>query len=66
MQAQHMSVGTPYKTDAVQSVQPRGVSMIMSSENPATAVPYGMMPQLTTLQIGSSVSANTSPNSKSD
>lgn len=61
MQAQHMSVGTPYKTDAVQSVQPRGVSMIMSSENPATAVPYGMMPQLTTLQIGSSYISPTYP-----
>lgn len=54
MQAQHLSVGTPYKTDA--NVQPRGVSMIMSSENPGAGVPYGMMPQLTTLQIGSSVS----------
>lgn len=61
MQAPHMSVGTPYKTDAVQSVQPRGVSMIMSSENPATAVPYGMMPQLTTLQIGSSYISPTYP-----
>lgn len=56
MQAPHLSVGTPYKTDAVTNVQPRGVSMIMSSDNPAAGVPYGMMPQLTTLQIGSSVS----------
>ena len=52
MQTPHLSVGTPYKTDGVTQVQPRGVSMIMSSENPAG--PYGMMPQLATLQIGSS------------
>ncbi|XP_058054272.1 protein alan shepard isoform X3 [Anopheles bellator] len=51
--ASHLSVGTPYKTDGVTQVQPRGVSMIMSSDNPA-AVQYGMMPQLATLQIGSS------------
>ncbi|ETN65124.1 single-stranded DNA-binding protein mssp-1 [Anopheles darlingi] len=51
--ASHLSVGTPYKTDGVTPVQPRGVSMIMSSDNPA-AVQYGMMPQLATLQIGSS------------
>ncbi|XP_053677473.1 protein alan shepard [Anopheles nili] len=51
--ASHLSVGTPYKTDGVTPVQPRGVSMIMSSDNPAT-VQYGMVPQLATLQIGSS------------
>uniref|UniRef100_U5ESB6 Protein alan shepard n=1 Tax=Corethrella appendiculata TaxID=1370023 RepID=U5ESB6_9DIPT len=59
MPAPHLSVGTPYKTDAVGGVQPRGVSMIMSSENPA--VPYGMMPQLATLQIGSSYISPTYP-----
>ena len=47
-----LSVGTAYKQDAV---QPRGVSMIMSSDS-ATAVPYGMVPQFSTLQIGSPVS----------
>ncbi|XP_021698027.1 protein alan shepard isoform X1 [Aedes aegypti] len=61
MQAPHLSVGTPYKTDAVTNVQPRGVSMIMSSENPAAGVQYGMMPQLTTLQIGSSYISPTYP-----
>ncbi|XP_055603557.1 protein alan shepard isoform X3 [Uranotaenia lowii] len=61
MQTPHLSVGTPYKTDTVTPVQPRGVSMIMSSENPAAAVPYGMMPQLTTLQIGSSYISSTYP-----
>ncbi|XP_062709089.1 protein alan shepard isoform X4 [Aedes albopictus] len=61
MQAPHLSVGTPYKTDAVTNVQPRGVSMIMSSDNPAAGVPYGMMPQLTTLQIGSSYISPTYP-----
>lgn len=40
-----------YKQD---SGQPRGVSMIMSSDS--AAVPYGMVPQFSTLQIGSSVS----------
>lgn len=49
--APQLSVGTAYKHD---SVQPRGVSMIMSSDS--TAVPYGMVPQFSTLQIGSSVS----------
>lgn len=49
--APQLSVGTAYKHDAV---QPRGVSMIMSSES--AAVPYGMVPQFSTLQIGSSVS----------
>lgn len=49
--APQLSVGTAYKQDAV---QPRGVSMIMSSDS--TAVPYGMVPQFSTLQIGSSVS----------
>lgn len=44
-----LSVGTAYKQD---SVQPRGVSMIMSSDS-GTAVPYGMVPQFSTLQIGS-------------
>jgi hypothetical protein len=50
-----LSVGTAYKQD---SVQPRGVSMIMSSDS-ATAVPYGMVPQFSTLQIGSPVSLST-------
>ncbi|XP_037940748.1 protein alan shepard isoform X2 [Teleopsis dalmanni] len=41
-----------YKPDAVNQVQPRGISMMVSGE---TAVPYGaMVPQLATLQIGSS------------
>lgn len=48
--APQLSVGTAYKPDAV---QPRGVSMIMSSDS--AAVPYGMVPQFSTLQIGSSV-----------
>lgn len=48
--APQLSVGTAYKPDAG---QPRGVSMIMSSDS--TAVPYGMVPQFSTLQIGSSV-----------
>lgn len=48
--APQLSVGTAYKQD---SVQPRGVSMIMSSDS--AAVPYGMVPQFSTLQIGSSV-----------
>lgn len=43
-----------YKPDAVNQVQPRGISMMVSGE---TGVPYGtMMPQLATLQIGNSVS----------
>jgi hypothetical protein len=49
--APQLSVGTTYKQDAV---QPRGVSMIMSSDS-ATAVPYGMVPQFSALQIGSPV-----------
>ena len=48
--APQLSVGTAYKQDT----QPRGVSMIMSSDS--SAVPYGMVPQFSTLQIGSSVS----------
>jgi hypothetical protein len=47
--APQLSVGTTYKPE-----QPRGVSMIMSSDS-ATAVPYGMVPQFSTLQIGSPV-----------
>lgn len=56
MTTPHLSVGTAYKTDgSVASVQPRGVSMIMSGDT--GGVPYGaVMPQLATLQIGSSVS----------
>jgi len=49
----HLGVTQGYKPDGVTPVQPRGVSMIMSSD--ASSVPYGMMPQLATLQIGSSV-----------
>ena len=45
-----LSVGAAYKQEG--QVQPRGVSMIMSSDS--AAVPYGMVPQLATLQIGSS------------
>ncbi|XP_037035435.1 protein alan shepard isoform X7 [Bradysia coprophila] len=42
-----------YKPEGVSQVQPRGVSMIMSSD--AGAVPYGhMMPPMAALQIGSS------------
>lgn len=54
--AQHLSVSpAAFKPDSVSQVQPRGVSMIMSSE--AGAVPYGhMVPQLATLQINSPVS----------
>lgn len=48
-----LSVGTTYKPDS----QPRGVSMIMSSDS-GTAVPYGMVPQFSTLQIGSPVSVS--------
>ncbi|XP_059217211.1 protein alan shepard isoform X1 [Stomoxys calcitrans] len=41
-----------YKPDAVNQVQPRGISMMVSGD---TGVPYGtMMPQLATLQIGNS------------
>lgn len=53
-----MSVGTGYKPEAVSQVQPRGVSMIMSSDS--SGVQYGMVPQLATLQIGSSVSIHRS------
>lgn len=50
--AQHLSVSPAFKPES--QVQPRGVSMIMSSE--AGAVPYGhMVPQLATLQINSPV-----------
>lgn len=50
---------TSYKPEAVNQVQPRGISMMVSGD---TAVPYGtMMPQLATLQIGNSVSANGCP-----
>lgn len=52
--AQHLGVSQAYKQDGVSQVQPRGVSMIMSSDT--GGVPYGhVMPQLATLQIGSSV-----------
>lgn len=51
--APQMSVGGQYKPDSVGQVQPRGVSMIMSSDS--AAVPYGMVPQFSTLQIGNSV-----------
>jgi len=45
---------TSYKPEAVNQVQPRGISMMVSGD---TGVPYGtMMPQLATLQIGNSVS----------
>ncbi|XP_034482782.1 protein alan shepard isoform X8 [Drosophila innubila] len=50
---------TSYKPDAVNQVQPRGISMMVSGE---TAVPYGtMMPQLATLQIGNSYISPTYP-----
>ena len=53
--APQLSVAS-YKPDAVNQVQPRGISMMVSGE---TGVPYGtMMPQLATLQIGNSVSEN--------
>lgn len=52
--AQHLGVSQAFKPEAVSPVQPRGVSMIMSSEG--GPVPYGpMMPQLATLQINSPV-----------
>lgn len=52
--AQHLGVSQAFKPESVSQVQPRGVSMIMSSE--AGPVPYGhMMPQLATLQINSPV-----------
>ncbi|XP_055701987.1 protein alan shepard isoform X5 [Phlebotomus papatasi] len=51
--APHLGVSPAYKPDGVTPVQPRGISMVMSSD--AAGVPYGaMMPQLATLQIGSS------------
>lgn len=55
MTTPHLGVSpAAYKPDGVTQVQPRGVSMIMSGDG--TGVPYGaMMPQLATLQIGSSV-----------
>ncbi|KAH8402849.1 hypothetical protein KR222_002926, partial [Zaprionus bogoriensis] len=50
---------TSYKPEAVNQVQPRGISMMVSDE---TAVPYGtMMPQLATLQIGNSYISPTYP-----
>lgn len=50
--AQHLGVSQAFKPES--QVQPRGVSMIMSSEG--GPVPYGhMMPQLATLQINSPV-----------
>ncbi|XP_030373001.1 protein alan shepard isoform X1 [Scaptodrosophila lebanonensis] len=50
---------TSYKPEAVNQVQPRGISMMVSGE---TAVPYGtMMPQLATLQIGNSYISPTYP-----
>lgn len=53
MTTPHLGVSQAYKPDGVTQVQPRGVSMIMSGDG---SVPYGaMMPQLATLQIGSSV-----------
>ncbi|XP_017841998.1 protein alan shepard isoform X10 [Drosophila busckii] len=43
---------TSYKPEAVNQVQPRGISMMVSGD---ATVPYGtMMPQLATLQIGNS------------
>lgn len=50
--APQLSVGTGYKPEAVGQVQPRGVSMMISSDS--AGVQYGMVPQLATLQIGSS------------
>jgi hypothetical protein len=49
--APQLSVGTGYKPESVGQVQPRGVSMIC---DPTGGVQYGMVPQLATLQIGSS------------
>lgn len=51
--APHLGVSPAYKPDGVTQVQPR-LSMVMSGDG--GAVPYNMMPQLATLQIGSSVS----------
>lgn len=52
--APHLGVSpAAYKPDGVPQVQPRGISMVMSSDG--SGVPYGMVPQLATLQIGSSV-----------
>lgn len=50
--APHLGVSPAYKPDGVTQVQPR-LSMVMSGDG--GAVPYNMMPQLATLQIGSSV-----------
>ncbi|KAH8379584.1 hypothetical protein KR009_005903, partial [Drosophila setifemur] len=48
-----------YKPEAVNQVQPRGISMMVSGD---TGVPYGtMMPQLATLQIGNSYISPTYP-----
>lgn len=53
MTTPHLGVSPAYKPDGVTPVQPRGISMVMSGDG--SAVPYGpMMPQLATLQIGSS------------
>ncbi|KRF97679.1 uncharacterized protein Dwil_GK17327, isoform E [Drosophila willistoni] len=50
---------TSYKPEAVNQVQPRGISMMVSGD---TGVPYGtMMPQLATLQIGNSYISPTYP-----
>lgn len=45
--APHLGVSPAYKPEGVQ----RGISMICDG----SGVPYGMMPQLATVQIGSSV-----------
>ncbi|XP_067644748.1 protein alan shepard isoform X3 [Eurosta solidaginis] len=48
-----------YKPDAVNQVQPRGISMMVSGD---PSVPYGpMVPQLATLQIGNSYISPTYP-----
>ncbi|XP_017842000.1 protein alan shepard isoform X12 [Drosophila busckii] len=50
---------TSYKPEAVNQVQPRGISMMVSGD---ATVPYGtMMPQLATLQIGNSYISPTYP-----
>lgn len=48
--APHLGVSPAYKPEGVPQVQ-RGISMICDG----SGVPYGMMPQLTAVQIGSSV-----------
>lgn len=50
MAAPHLGVSPAYKPEGVPQVQ-RGISMICDG----SGVPYGMMPQLATVQIGSSV-----------